>query len=228
MLRVRAITPIDVPADELARRRRRYERLSPPGVHVTLDNIGAGVPSALEAEADIRASDDRVGRSAAGTDPSAFDVVLPDCVLDPGIDADAGVPVVGMLHLVAGHCAAFGRPFGSVTRNAAIGEELARRLERYGLDGGYVGNAVLDLDLAAIADDARWREAVTTARQRLAARGAAAVLNGCSAVELGDRVDDAAVVFDPTRLAVALLAAGAQAGFRSGGGAVRRGARSVR
>lgn len=211
MLRVRAITPIDVPPDELARRQRRYDRLSPSALELVLENIGADAPVALETDADVRASDTRVGELAAGTDPSAFDVVVPDCVLDPGVDASGPVPVVGLLRLAAGHLAAFGRPFGSVTRTRAIGDELERRLRGYGLDGSFVGNQVLDLDLDAIADDRRWHEALSAARDRLAERGAAAVINGCSAVDLGD-ADEGPVVVDPTALALALLAAGAEAG----------------
>jgi Asp/Glu/hydantoin racemase len=216
MLRVRSITPIDVPADELARRQQRYDRLSPPGIAVTLDNIGDGAPRSLDTAADIRASDERVTRLARATDPRRFDVVVPDCVLDPGVEADAPVPVAGILRLAAGHCAAFRLPFGSVTRNPAIGEELERRLRQYGLDRRYTGNDVLALDFDSIADDARWRGAVAGARDRLAERGAVAVLNGCSAVDLGDDASVGPVVLDPTRLALALLAAGAQAGLDLG------------
>lgn len=227
MLRVRSITPIDVPPDELVRRQERYDRLTPPPVTVTLHNIGDGAPTALNTEADIRASDQRVTELASATDPERFDVVVPDCVLDPGVDGDAPVPVVGLLRLAAGHCGAFGLPFGSVTRNPAIGAELARRLRQYGLDRHHVGNDVLALDIEAIADDRRWQAALAAARDRFAQRGAAAVLNGCSAVDLADPQDESAtavasttapVVFDPTRLALQLLAAGHRAGFAVAGG----------
>ena len=213
MLRVRSITPIDVPPTELARRQRRYDRLSPTGISVTLDNVGDRAPTALDTEADIRASDQLVAHLACDTDADRFDVVVPDCVLDPGIDAAAPVPVVGLLRLAAGHCAAVGTRFGAVTRNPAIGEELARRLRRYGLDASFVGNDVLDLGFDAIADDARWQAAVGVARDRLASQGARVVLNGCSAVDLGDDAAAGPVVFDPTRLALALLGAGEKAGF---------------
>lgn len=212
MLRVRAITPITVPPEELARRQARYDHLSPPGVEVTLDDIGPQAPATLDTVEAIRASDRLVAERACATDPHRFDVVLPDCVLDPGVEADAAVPVVGLLRLAASHVAALG-PFGSVTRNAAIGHELTRRLAQYGLGGVHVGNDVLDLGFDAITDDATWRAALGAARERLAARGATTVLNGCSAVDVGDRTGRP-VVFDPTRLALALLSAGHSAGLR--------------
>ena len=222
MLRIRSITPITVPPDELERRQRRYDRLSPPGVTVTLDDIGPHAPATLDTADDIRRSDRLVAELACATDPRRFDMVLPDCVLDPGVEADAPVSVMGLLRLAAGHVAAMG-VFGSVTRNAAIGDELTRRLEQYRLDGAYAGNQVLDLDFDAIADEARWHAAIGGARDRLASRGAVTVLNGCSAVEVDDGAaatdgPEAAVpvVFDPTRLALALLGAGHHAGVRPG------------
>lgn len=225
VLRVRGITPIDVPPDELRRRQRRYDELSPPRVEVRLDNIGAAAPRSLDHETGIRASDGVVADAAAATAAGAADLVLPDCVLDPGIDATGSVPVVGLLRLAAGHCAAAGRPFGSVTRNAAIGAELERRLERYGLVERYVGNAVLDLDLEAISDAGRWAAAVDRALGDLGARGAAVVLNGCSAVDVDDG-RDGPVLVDPTRLALALLGAGHAVGLHrpDGVGAQRGGA----
>ena len=217
MLRVRAITPITVPPAELVRRQARYDRFSPAGVAVTLEDIGPDAPSALDTPDDIRVSDRLVAGMACATDPHDFDVVLPDCVLDPGVDAGSTVPVVGMLRLSAGYAAALG-PFGSMTRNAAIGDELTRRLVSYGLDGVHAGNAILDLDFDAIADDARWRAAIGAALDRLAVCGAVSVLNGCSAVELdgvdaGSPADRDPVPFDPARLALALLGAGRQAGL---------------
>jgi hypothetical protein len=208
VLRVRAITPITVPPVELARRQARYDQFSPPGVQVTLDDIGPQAPATLDTAGAIRASDRLVAELARATDPERYDVVLPDCVLDPGVDADGPVPVVGLLRLAAGFAAALG-PYGSVTRNAAIGNELTRRLTSYGLGVAYVGNDVLDLGFDAITDDATWRAALGGAHERLTARGATTVLNGCSAVDVGGRD----VVFDPTRLALALLGAGHLAGL---------------
>ena len=46
-MRLRAITPIVVPDDELARRQIRYDELCPPGVTLHLDNLAAG-PDRLE------------------------------------------------------------------------------------------------------------------------------------------------------------------------------------
>ena len=101
-----------------------------------------------------------------------------------------------------------------MTRNAATGDELALRLAAYRLDTRYVGTEELHLDVDAIADDSRWHEALAAACNRLADRGAVVVINGCSAVDLGD-ASVGPVVVDPTRLALALLAAGTAAGARS-------------
>lgn len=212
-MRLAAITPIRVPTDELARRQARYDRLAPPPMRVLLLNLdGPDAPAALDTAADIRRSDELVAAEARGLDPGTFDAVLPDCVLDPGVDRLAGqapVAVCGMLRLTGAFLAGHGVAYGSVTRNPAIGDELADRLRAYQLDAAFVGNAVLDLDFAAVADDARWTAALHDAAAALAGKGAGAVINGCSAVDLsGGTPAPGAAVIDPTALALRLLAAG--------------------
>ena len=64
-MRLRAITPIVVPDDELDRRRIRYDELCPPGVTIHLDNLAAG-PDRLESEAHIRLSEDLVFEENTG------------------------------------------------------------------------------------------------------------------------------------------------------------------
>lgn len=204
-MRLAAITPIRVPPEELARRQRRYDLLAPPPLRVRLHNLPDG-PSALETAGDIRRSAELVARAIEDLDPATYDAVLPDCVLDPAV---TGPPVYGILRLTAGFLAGCGLPFGAVTRNAAIGAELADRLRAYGMDGGYVGGAVLGLDVAAVADHPRWNAALGEAVARLGAEGAAVVLNGCSAVDV--TVDLGTPVIDPTALALRLLATGADA-----------------
>src|ERR1051325_7028855 len=104
LVRIFSVTPIHVGDDELARRQARYDALSPPGVTVELRDIGAGAPVALNTGEDIRISESLVTRALRGA-PDGYDVLLPDCVLDPGVAALAGtlpVPVVGLLQLSLG------------------------------------------------------------------------------------------------------------------------------
>ncbi|WP_460348014.1 hypothetical protein [Actinoallomurus acanthiterrae] len=147
-----------------------------------------------------------MARAIDGLDPTTYDAVLPDCVLDPAVP---GSSVHGILRLTAGFLTGCGLPFGAVTRNPAIGAELADRLRAYGLDGGYVGGAVLGLDLAAVADDRRWNGALGEAVTGLADRGAAVVINGCSAVDVA--TVSGVTVIDPTALTLRLLAVGVDA-----------------
>ena len=225
-MRVRSITPIRVPDEELERRRERYARLAPPGVVVHLDNLvdGPDTPWQLETEDDVQTSSDLVLTMALATDPDDFDVVLPVCVLDPAVQraADEPVPIVGILQLVATNLALVGRSFTAVTRNRAIADELADRIEVYGLAGHFHGVDVLDLDFEAIRDDRRWQAALAPSRLAALERGAGAVINGCSAVEVDDDAPGAPAV-DPTAMALRVL--GALSGMVGGSDAPRGGAR---
>ena len=212
-MRIRAITPIRVGAAELARRQHRYDRLCPPGLSISLVDLpdGPEVPRALDTADDVRRSERLVAEEANRTSPEEFDAVLPDCVLDPavGVVADAPVPVVGMLRLTAHLLAGFDRPFAAVTRNQVIADELAAKAAAYGLGDRLTDVRVLGLDVSAIPDDAAWADALAAAVGDLPV---AAVLNGCSAVEVHPS-DGGPVIIDPTRTALHLLGIAADLGL---------------
>ncbi|HEX6336863.1 MAG TPA: aspartate/glutamate racemase family protein, partial [Jiangellaceae bacterium] len=178
---------------------------------VHLDNLPADpdVPRQLDSADAIAASDTFVVEAARRTDPAQFDAVLPDCVLDPGLDRlrDEGfpLPVIGITELAATAAAAVGGRLAAVARNSAIADELERRIWQYGLGSRFAGVHVLGLSFADIADDARWNAALDDAAKHFAGSGVTAILNGCSAVEV--RVGTGVPVFDPTRAALTLLGA---------------------
>lgn len=206
-LRIRSVTPIHVGPTELARRQARYDEFSPANVRVQLEDLPdrPDIPRQLGSDDQIEASDIAVAELLLDTDPNEFDLVLPDCVLDPGLDrirsADPKVPPVGLSELAAGFIGGLGLNLAAVTRNRPIGDELARRLELYGIGPRWLGVEILDLSFEDISDDARWNEALEQARGRRP--DADAILNGCSAVDV--TVSDGTPVFDPTRLALRLL-----------------------
>jgi Asp/Glu/hydantoin racemase len=206
-VRIHAVTPIHVTADELGRRQARYDALCPPGLHVELHDIGPAAPRALDTAEQVRESE-RLVVEALTAAPAGYDVLLPDCVLDPGVDRLQGrLPVVGILRLSLGWQVLTGRRAGAVARNKAIADELTDKVAAYGWSGSFTGVRVLDLDVHAIADAQRWDDAVGGALAALEADGAAAVINGCSAVDVPDR--PGLPVVDPTALALRVLAAGA-------------------
>ena len=210
-LRIRAITPIHVGTAELARRQARYDLFSPDGLTVTLEDLpdDASVPRQLASVEDIDASNRTVARIAMDTDPEEFDLVMPDCVLDTGLTelraVTTPVPVVGLSEIAAGYIRGLGLRLAAVTRNTPIGDELRERLESYGVGDKLTGVENLGLSFEDIADDVRWSGALEAARVRIQANGGAdAILNSCSAVDV--TVGEGIPVFDPTRLALRLLA----------------------
>jgi allantoin racemase len=208
-VRIHAVTPIHVDADELARRQARYDALCPPGLQVELHDIGPDAPRALDTAEEVRESE-RLVVEALTAAPTGYDVLLPDCVLDPGVEQLQGrLPVVGILRLSMGWQVLTGRRAGAVARNKAIADELAERVAAYGWSGSFAGVRVLDLDVHAIADAQRWNGAVGAALESLGEDGATAVINGCSAVDVPAGSSSAVHVVDPTALALRLLAAGA-------------------
>ncbi len=216
-MKIKVVTPIRVGDAELARRQERYGQLCPPGIAVELFDLpeGEGVPRSLDSAWAIRESERLVTEEALATDRSAYDAVMPDCVLDPGLDRlerESPVPAFGILKLTAGFLVALGRRFASVTRNEPIGEELRSRLEAYGYLPGFDRNVVLDLDFSDIADDARWNEVLGEVGGSFAGSGTTAVINGCSAVDLTARPGGVSLV-DPTELALRLLNVTAEAGL---------------
>jgi Asp/Glu/hydantoin racemase len=211
-MKILSVTPVRVDADELARRRARYRRLAPPGVEVVLVHGGPQLPGQLNTRQDVDVSTAAVTKTLAEATDDGYACRLPDCVLDPAVPVTpdgAPVPTVGMLRLTATHLAASGRTFGAVTRNHAIADALAERIEDYGLGPWFAGVTVLDLDFDAILDTRRWNEAVRDALDGFAARGVTAVINGCSAVDTD--LSHSVELVDPAERALRLLAAGAQA-----------------
>ncbi|SNT55149.1 Asp/Glu/hydantoin racemase [Asanoa hainanensis] len=209
-MRIYAVTPIHVDTDELARRQARYAALSPPGVEVLLHDIGPAAPRALDTAEQVRESETLV-MAALRDAQDGFDALLPDCVLDPGVADLAGtlpVPVFGLLRLSLGWSVLTGRKSAAVARNKAIADEIVARAAVYGWSAELLGVEVLDLDVHAIADDARWADALGGAVGTLASGGARDVINGCSAVDVSDELDLPARVVDPTALALRLIGAG--------------------
>ncbi|GAA1211156.1 hydantoin racemase [Prauserella alba] len=215
VVRALAVTPIQLPDEEIRRRQSRYDRLAPPGLEIVLRDVGPAAPGALDTDTAVRVSERAVASAldAALADRTAgWDLAFPDCVLDPAVPAGvgtggaapSGTTIHGLLKLSAGVLAARGERFGAVVRNEAIAAELTRRLAAYGLVAYSAGVEVLDLPFDAIADTATWNAALGGAVTRLAERGATAVLNGCSAVDV-EPADLAARIVDPTALALRLL-----------------------
>lgn len=204
---IRAVTPIEVPEDELERRRQRYAQLQPEGIRIELHNL-AGAPRQLDSEAAVRASERLVVAELLRTDPAAYDAVMADCVLDPGLEElerRAPVPAFGILKLCAGTLAAAGLRFGAVARNAAIAQELEARVRAHGHGAAFSGVTVLNLALEDIGDPARWNAALRRAAAAFEASGTRAVINGCSAVEVLPGAGGRVAVIDPTALALAAL-----------------------
>ena len=199
-----AITPIALSTDEITRRQQRYDRLSPAGVNVLVQNLGSGseVPRSLESHEDIMASEECLKSRYRSADSSQFDGFLPDCVLDPVVGLAPGSferPVYGILKLCTYFLLGQGLTVGAVARNQAIARELDRKLASYGCDNTADLTAVLGLSVDDITDQDLW---ATTTRELVAASGTGAVINGCSAVEVP--ADETKLV-DPTALALQLL-----------------------
>lgn len=213
-MHVFAVTPIAVSAGELARRQARYDALSPAGLVVELHDLGRGAPPALDTEQQVRDSEGRVVEALRAA-PDSADVLLPDCVLDPGVHAlsDAGRPVFGLLRTSLAWSRLAGRSCGAVTRNEAIAAELARQVHAYGFDDAFTGVEVLDLEVDDIAEGDRWATALRGAVGRMSTAGAGDLLNGCSAVDLPpDAASWPVRVVDPTALTLRLIAAGETTG----------------
>lgn len=206
-MRLRAITPIVVPDDELVRRQKRYDELCPPGVTLHLDNLTTG-PDRLESEEQIRESERLVFEEAVRTDPDRFDGIFLDCVLDPALEdlqEASSLPVFGITRMVSTYLASMGLRMAAVARNQPIADELAARIGAAGWSDELDGVVVLDLSLEDIADTSRWNEAVAGAVS-VGELQTDAVINGCSAVEV--RPTGGPPVLDPTALALRLIGAG--------------------
>lgn len=201
-MRLLAITPIVVDDGELERRQRRYDALAPAGVTIVLEHLGEG-PRALETATDIRASEQALLARYREVDPEGWDGFLPDCVLDPVVGLEHGLPrpVFGLGRLASAFVVGQGARLGAVARNQAIAAELDRKLSEY--DVAAVGpTTVLDLSVEDIADDATWSAAVAS---RVGDLECDFVFNACSAVEVAEQ-RRAPYLLDPTRTALGMLA----------------------
>lgn len=206
------VAPLRLADDELARRQARYEALAEDELSVHLRNLGPGAPERLERTADVEASWRLVAAEVAKVTPGEADLVMPDCVLDPGVGERTaprprGVVTAGILRLSAGVLAGFGERWAAVARNAAIAAELDRRVRGYGLDDDFRGAEVIDADFCTIADPDAWCAAMAPVCARLRRQGVRFVLNGCSAVELTSGAVEGVGVVDPTKLAIRQLRA---------------------
>lgn len=205
-MRILAITPIHVGDEELARRQERYTRLAPAGVEVTVVDLPSDAPRALNTDDDVRASDEFVA-DVMTANRDGFDLVLPDCVLDPAFAPSKNDDAArGLLHQAVTSVTKSGEPFGVIVRNEAIAKELRRRLVEYGMDADLVDIQVMDLPFEAVTNHEMWNAAMTEAVASLAQRGARSVINGCSAVDVDEEGLGVRVV-DPTQEALEALAA---------------------
>jgi Asp/Glu/hydantoin racemase len=100
---------------------------------------------------------------------------------------------------------AAGGKVGAVTRNESIGNELVRRVGEYGFANHFVDLEVLNLSFDAINDEEHWHRALKIAVDRLAAKGATVVINGCSAVNV-DQSQLSIPVVDPAELVLKIIA----------------------
>jgi Asp/Glu/hydantoin racemase len=204
---IRAVTPIDVSAEEVSRRQRRYDALSPEGIRVVLENL-PGSPTQLDSASACRASEAVVVAELLQTDPGQYDAVLADCVLDPALETleqRCPVPVFGILKLCCGVLAAAGHRFGAVARNQAIADELEARVLAHGHADRFDRVAVLDLALQDIDRAERWNEVLGTAARAFESSATSVLINGCSAVDVLPRAGSTVAVVDPTALALATL-----------------------
>lgn len=203
-MRVIAITPIHVTDEELARRQERYSRLAPEGVTVELRNLTKQSPVALDEQTDVLSSDAALMDDMCHVKEDTFDVILPDCVLDPGFRPGKNGAVVGMLESVVAHLVKQGHKVGAVTRNETIGTELVRRVGEYGFADDFAGLEVLNLTFDAINDEELWHAALKIGVDKLVAKGATVVINGCSAVNV-DQSQLSIEVVDPAEMALKLI-----------------------
>jgi Asp/Glu/hydantoin racemase len=203
-MKVVSITPIHVTDKELARRQERYQRLAPAGVTVELRNLSHQSPVALDNKNDVQSSDSNLASDISEINADSYDVLLPDCILDPGFRQNRSETTVGMLDSVMKHLVDAGNKVGAVTRNESIGQELVRRVGEYGYADSFVGLEVLNLSFDAINDEEEWHRALKIAVDRLAEKGATVVINGCSAVNV-DQSQLRLPVVDPAELALQLI-----------------------
>lgn len=209
-MRIFATTPLLVGVEELARRQQRYDAISPAGVTIELHDLPDGAPQQLNTAEDIAQSEDYVHQALAAA-PGGHDVLLADCVLDPAVallQEETDRPVIGILKLNLALAAALAAPMGAVVRNGAIAAEMRRVAAVYGWERWLGHVEILDLPFDAVSDGPAWQQRLDDAADVLAAKGARALLNGCSAVDVDPEHPSAVPVLDPVIRALELVAAG--------------------
>lgn len=223
MLKIKAIAPLRLESQELQRRQRRYDLLAGPELSVTLVNLdGKNAPKRLENDDDLAASEELTLQMIRDTNPNSFDAILPDCVLDPGVNMnqDSPLPVYGILRLSGGFIQSLGYSFAAVTRNVTIGDELARKAESYGFSRSLCSVEILNVDFCFVSDHDQWEGAIKPLAERLSTRGIGVLLNGCSAVEIANRNVKDLIIIDPTELALKLLVSAGKVGLTYTSGAL--------
>ncbi len=210
MLRIKAIAPLRLDDEEVERRQHRYQLLATQGSSITLFNlIDPDAPTRLENDEDIRRSEALVYEEMLRTSSDEFDLILPDCVLDPAVGATfpTPVPTYGILQLTSSALHRSARRYLAVTRNPAIGAEFASKIRQYGYEGDLAGVATLNIDFCFISDHRGWAEAMRPTAERAQSAGVQTLVNGCSAVDIDSPMIGAVEVIDPTALALKSLPA---------------------
>lgn len=218
-LRICMISPIRLPEPVAATRAERLRALGGRDLDVDLVGLPPEAPGGLDHPEQVEAAAAHISAVAMRLDPARYDVVIPDCVLDPGVEvaADCEIPVLGLLRLVAAGLHGFGRPFSAVTRNQTIAAELEARLRGYGLDEGFRGTDVLNFKVEKVSREVEWMSAVDEIVRERARAGVTIVLNGCSAVAASPSPWSGSWVVDPTTYAFDLIRARLRNGLRPAG-----------
>ena len=208
-LRICMISPIHLSESITAARAARLRTLGGSDLDVDLVRLPPEAPPGLDRPEDVEAAATHIAAVAAGLDPARYDVVMPDCVLDPGVEAlgEGEIPVLGLLRLIAGGLYGIGGPFSAVTRNETIADELAARLRGYGLADGFRGTDILNLGIEKVVHEEEWTSALDRIVRERSRAGVAIVLNGCSAVATGPSSWSDSWVVDPTTYAFDLIRA---------------------
>lgn len=205
---MKAIAPLRLEPEELIRRQSRYDLLGGPNLKITLFNLdGDGAPLRFDKPEEIVSSEHLTYREMLATDPDLFDVILPDCVLDPAVNwtPSPDVNVQGILRLAGGFISSLDVPFAAVTRNSVIGNDLRNKIEAYGLSKFLTSVEILDIDFCFVSDSDQWEAAMKPLATELSKRGVRVLLNGCSAVDIQMRRIGDLLVVDPTELALRAL-----------------------
>lgn len=214
-MKIVALTPAHVGAEETGRRQARYDQFADGRFEVLVVDQPdrPDVPHSFDTPELIASSQPRVVEQAEAWTFADDEVVMPDCILDTSLESleEGTTPAYGILRLNVRAFQGLGLKYGAVARNTAVGNALDARIRGYDASDSYCGTAILDLPTEAVKDTERWNAALAEHVQKLADAGAEVVINGCSAVDVADE-RWAIPVVDPTRLAIDLIATSAANG----------------